>query len=293
MATEKATHPIKTLREHIAALEAAVDLALADPHRDPVHRLRTSTRRVEAQLQLLRLIPNLPDHSEFSRASRKLLRKLRQAAGAVRDLDVQRKLVKEQQALSPASKQLGKEASHLRRILKQRRSTEATHLLRILKKRRKELAPTFEQLLHILSPAENIKLSPTGLSQLTLDWYLQTTPARNKDDDPDILHSIRKSAKLARYIAEAGDGKLAQKFEALQQAGGTWHDLLTLAHVARKELGVRSPLTQAFTRARDNALDGYRHALMKQDLELPREYFAAQAPDEPRLQSNYNSVTSA
>lgn len=270
MAIDKAAHPIRTLREHMAALEAAVDLALADPQRDPVHRLRTSTRRVEAQLQLLSLIPNLPGHVKSARIVRKLLRELRQAAGAVRDLDVQRKLVKEQQAQLPDSKQLGNAASHLRHILKERRHTEAMHLVKILKQRRKELASASEQLLDALRPAEEIKLSPTRLSQLTLDWYLQKASALKQDADFDTLHSIRKSAKLARYITEGGAGKLARNFEAIQQAGGTWHDLLTLTHVAKKELGGRSPLTQTFTRARDHTLEVYRQALMKQQVELPR-----------------------
>lgn len=270
MATKTPARPLKTLREHVTALEAAITLALADPESEPVHRLRTSTRRIEAQLELLSLLPDLPDHAEPARKVRKLLRKLRRAAGIVRDLDVQRKLIKEQQieakmhTQSPASRELRKQAGSLRRKLKRRRSTESEHLLRTLRAEQNKLVPALEHLLKTLSPAEHLRLSPTRLSQLTLGWYQRTTPAIQPHDDPDTLHAIRKSAKLARYIAEPAAGKLSSTFEALQQAGGAWHDLLTLAHISEKHLGLHSPLTQTFIRDRDTALEVYRQALLEQ-----------------------------
>lgn len=270
MATKTSARPLHILREHVTALEAAIALALADPKPEPVHRLRTSTRRIEAQLELLRLLPDLPDHAKSARAVRKLLKKLRRAAGSVRDLDVQRKLLKEQQIKakqhtpSLASRELRKEAGSLRRKLKRRRSIESRHLLTTLTAEQRKLVPALEHLLEILSSAEDLRLSPTRLSQLTLSWYQRTTPAIDPEGDPDTLHAIRKSAKLARYIAEPAVGKLSSTFEVLQQAGGAWHDLLTLAHISEKHLGLHSPLTQTFIRNRDTALEVYRQALLKQ-----------------------------
>ena len=253
-------HPIQTLREHVTALEAAITLALADPKKEPVHRLRTSTRRIEAQLELLALLPGLPDHTKPAKKARKLLKKLRQAAGSIRDLDVQRDLLKEQ----TASAKLRKDAANLRRTLKHQRSAEAASFTKLLKVEQRKLAPALEQLLHALKPAQDISLSPNELSGLTLNWYQHNTPATAPESDPDHLHTIRKSAKLARYIAETGAGELASTFESLQQAGGTWHDLLTLAETTTEQLGRKAPLTRIFTHQCSTALDRYREALRHQ-----------------------------
>ncbi len=92
--TEPSAYPIRTLREHVTALEGAIMLVLVDSKKDSVHRLRTSTRRIEAQLELLSLLPDLPDYRRAAKKVRRPLKELRRAAGLVRDLDVQRGLVR-------------------------------------------------------------------------------------------------------------------------------------------------------------------------------------------------------
>ena len=253
-------HPVQTLREHVTALEAAITLALADPKKEPVHRLRTSTRRIEAQLELLTLLPSLPDHAKPAKKARKLLKKLRRAAGSVRDLDVQRDLLKQH----ATSAKLRKDAASLRRTLKHQRSAEAASLTKLLKAEQRKLAPALEHLLDALKPAQDLSLSPTELSGLTLNWYRHNTPAARPDSDPDHLHTIRKSAKLARYIAESGAGELAATFESLQQAGGAWHDFLTLTEITSQHLGRKSPLAETFTRQCNTALNHYKEALRHQ-----------------------------
>jgi len=91
------------------------------------------------------------------------------------------------------------------------------------------------------------------------------------------LHSLRRNAKIARYMIESGlpatkgdkgrdkvvirTRRLAGVFEALQQSGGSWHDWLTLSETARNELGSSSGLAQSFTRHRERSLADYLRRL--------------------------------
>lgn len=279
---ETAAYPIQTLREHVTALEAAITLSLADPKPRYVHRLRTSTRRIEAQLALLGLLPDLPEHAKLAGKVRKRLGKLRRAAGSVRDLDVQIDLVegaKPKTSKSKPAADLEKEARSLNKLLERLRDQEADALRHLLTKQQAKISLSLENLLQCLQPSESIALTPAHLSDLTREWYVHNTPVseRSNTDDPDHLHAIRKSAKLARYIAEsatpvpaASTGKaagspkttqLAQQFEALQQSGGTWHDLLTLAEIAREHLGKHSSLTEHFGRQQQKSLAEYQKHL--------------------------------
>ena len=251
--------PIQTLREHVTALEAAITLSLAHPDKEPVHRLRTSTRRIEAQLELLSLLPGLPDHSKSEKKVRKLLKRLRRAAGSVRDLDVQRSLIQDH-SRSADSKELRRDARHLRQRLKEERASEAKHLGKLLAQEQQKLAPALEKLLRDLEPAAGLALPAQHLADLTQRWYEHNTP-QLPPSRLEQLHTIRKSAKLARYITEAGAEETAQRFESLQEAGGTWHDLLTLRDIAKEHLGRKSALTQLFEQQHAQALDGYRKKL--------------------------------
>ncbi len=336
VAAPNLAYPIATLREHVTALEAAITLALADPKPKAVHRLRTSTRRIEALLILLDLLPGLPDHAKPVRKAAKLLKKLRRAAGAVRDLDVQQDLVPTllpradrhdtgtaASDASPASDanstseehtdtdhsrhhqdRLHRHAKRLTDTLDRRREQEAAALLTTLVKLQSQLAPALEHLLDTLAPAADLSISPEELTALTRDWYRHHLPASARiltTGNPRLLHEVRKTAKLARYIAEiaaqstpstqsapalrtpllthranhrpvaaktpqqpgTSPAQIASEFEAVQQSGGAWHDLLTLADIARVHLGKRSPLTRHLEAARDGALEQYRHDFRK------------------------------
>jgi CHAD domain-containing protein len=255
MAADTIAHPIGALRELVTSLKAAITLTLAKPKPKPAHQLRTISRRIEAQLELLSLLPDLPEHAKPAKKSRKLLGKLRRAAGHVRDLDVQRDLTESK----------SKEARHLRRVFKRQRKREADRLLHTIQKHQPKLTLALEALLKALASAESFTLSAPRLVQLTLDWYTHNIPATAEDSDQ--LHTIRKSAKLARYMAESAIGlsqstrKLAQTFESLQQSGGEWHDWFTLADIARRELGKSSPLSQSFAQRREQFLTAYRQHL--------------------------------
>jgi CHAD domain-containing protein len=259
MTTSTAARPIQTLREQITNLEAAITVCLADPGPKAVHKLRTTTRRVEAQLTLLSLIPDLPPRRKPEKEARRLLKKLRRAAGNIRDLDVQIDLIEQKATAST------KEAStQLSEGLKRQRTQAETDLLHILNKHQAKLTRSLESLLEALDPAKSQTLPATKLNTLAQDWFTQNTPSEAIPTDPDELHAIRKTAKLARYIAETAPKsartprKLAAAFESLQQSGGEWHDWLILSAIADDKLG-ESPLTQSFRRRCKTALTNYRN----------------------------------
>jgi CHAD domain-containing protein len=259
MAADTKAHPIDTLRELVTALEAAITVALAKPKPKAVHHLRTITRRIEAQLELLVLLPGVPKHAKPAERSRKLLGKLRKTAGRVRDLDVQRDLA---DSKSPG---LQKDAQHLRKLFKRQRKEEADRLLGIIGKHQDKLVRALEALLKALDSGEPYSLSTPQLMQLTCDWYTHNVLAVAQSSEQ--MHAVRKTAKLARYMAESAPEvaqsvhKLARAFESLQQAGGHWHDWFTLSEIARRELGDSSPLTQSFVRRCEKSLTDYQRRL--------------------------------
>jgi CHAD domain-containing protein len=267
-------HPIATLRETTQFLEAAILVCLAKPDKEAVHNLRTSTRRIEAQLELLALLPKLPPHQKEARKALRLLTKLRRAAGRVRDLDVQRNLIGDEtdgkNGGSRPTLELRKEASTLRRTLKRRRDQEADSLQHLLNKHRAKFPLTFEKLLAVLEPAESTALSEATLTALIREWYAQHTPCSpTAPQDPAQLHDIRKRAKLARYLAEsmpesaASARSLAAHFEDLQQAGGKWHDWLLLQELSASELGHTAKLPQRFSIHAQNSLRAFKRRLNK------------------------------
>lgn len=62
-----------------------------------MHKLRTETRRVEAQISLLEQLRGLPGFRKEAERVHRQLKKLRRAAGRVRDLDIQQTLLKGRQ----------------------------------------------------------------------------------------------------------------------------------------------------------------------------------------------------
>ena len=259
MATNTIAQPVRTLYELVTRLEAAITLTLARPKPRAVHHLRTTTRRIEAQLELLLLLPELPEHAKPAEKSRRLLARIRRAAGRVRDLDVQRDLTQS------GSSKLHHDADHLRNLFERRRDEEADRLLRTIEKHQRKLTRSLEKLLKAFAPAESFTLSISQLSELTIRWYVHHVPAIAEGSDQ--LHTIRKSGKMARYMAESAiksappTRRLAQTFESLQQSGGEWHDWLTLSEIAKDELGSSSLLAQAFTRRCEKSLSDYRGQL--------------------------------
>jgi CHAD domain-containing protein len=268
-------HPLETLTELTTAFEASVLECLARPRKRTVHNLRTSTRRIEAQLELLSLLPDLPPHKKPRNQAIKLLGKIRQAAGKVRDLDVQGDLIRKQASSKSATKSLCDEAHKLGRALKKLRDVEAGSLTALLHKQESRLPLTLEELHDALTPAKAIALTERSLIELVRTWYAENVPAQPPTSSPpddtstERLHNIRKKAKLARYLAESAPKdalkarRLAAKYEDLQQAGGEWHDWLLLAALATDHLGKSSKLAARFHAGAGKSLRAYQRKLAK------------------------------
>jgi CHAD domain-containing protein len=272
MARSNSIQPFKTLRDEVTTLEASILECLAKPRKKPVHRLRTTTRRIEAQLELLSLLPHLPPHKKSGDKAARLLAKIRQAAGKVRDLDVQDDLIRKQASRNAP---LRSEALQLRHALAKQRTAEADSLLAVLHKQESRLPLTMNELHESLKPADSLTLSESALIDLVHTWYAENVPAvpppsaRQSASAVEHLHDIRKKAKLARYLAESAPKnaakahRLAARYESLQEAGGEWHDWLLLAEIASDHLGKSSKLAAHFHENAVKALRAYQRKLTK------------------------------
>ncbi len=289
-----ASYPVQALREHATALEAALSVCLAEPDKKAVHKLRTETRRIEALIALLKGLRGLPP---FRAAAGKLLknsRKLRRAAGNVRDLDVQHKLIKDelekvmQDAEDRAALQQRFDDFLLRR--EEVRTEMAKKLLVILGKRQAKVAGSLEALLHALKPAETRTLSAAEMLAVVHGAFRATRELRLKSPDDDELHTIRKAAKRARYQLETAPNaatavRAARLYEALQDAGGQWHDWLALRELAAAEIGEHHRITVAFAAGRDKYLKAYFILLQDTREAIEAEKLAARARKTKRAAS--------
>lgn len=291
-------HPVKTLKEHVVALDAAMLVAVTAAEVGAVHKLRTGTRRVEASLRLLDVLAagahpaKVPEHSKEVKAVDRRLRRVRRAAGAVRDLDVQTEIIRYDMPAKTAvhdgtpGDAVRKQAKALRKHLGAKRDAEASRLIATLKAEEQKLAAALHALEHALKPASQPAISPAAMLPRIQAWFTQQAesllhaahgkhPAKHTADassdlriaiehlNAKALHALRKSAKLCRYMAESDPDDatlrgIAERYEALQEAGGKWHDWLLLTQLAGRFHGRKAGLSQRYGKHRDAALAEYR-----------------------------------
>jgi CHAD domain-containing protein len=253
--------PVTAFLQQSVNLKAAIEDCLKDPKPKPVHRLRSSTRRIEARLELLAVSTDLHIDRE-AKPLRKVLRQIRRAAGAVRDLDVHRDLLK---TCSKTS-----DTKRLDDDLSASREKAARKLTEVLERNQKKIRKSLDTLEVTLKPALDLDLSGKELTHLTKGWFAKSACSLDPEHD-DQLHSIRKAGKTARYIAETGAetskaaAALAARFERAQQILGSWHDYLLLLDEAQTSLPRQSPTTEQIykrtTDLRQNAHDAAKHLL--------------------------------
>ena len=259
-------------------------VAQTSADKSPVHRLRTSTRRMEAQLVLVGLLRGMPEHAEQAAEVRRLLRRVRRAAAVVRDMDVQIDMIEADMPDSAAihsgshGDEVRKEANKLLKKLRKKRQRESADLTGTLKAEGEDLAVAMQALqavLHVDPGARPHTFSALELSEQIQNWFAERARVvLHADRHPDrahalqrlqhldetTLHDLRKVAKQCRYMAESlPEGsvearKLAQRFEYLQEAGGAWHDWLTLECASARVLGKKAPLTERYRNHRNAAL---------------------------------------
>jgi CHAD domain-containing protein len=203
---------------------------------EDVHRLRTSIRRLEAQLGA-----NAPAEV------RKSLKALRRKAGKVRDLDVHLGLLKKPLFPAPGTKaEAGGEAENdkpkadpaqekLQQILKQQRREH----LDSLRERIADLAPLLRS--RLPEVAEQLPQPHRSLSSVqqkagrARQQYMKWTLELPVDDAG--LHQLRIRAKKLRYAMEPLQefeeaAALVARFKKVQDDIGLWHDWLTLEQLA-------------------------------------------------------------
>jgi CHAD domain-containing protein len=246
------------LREFVADLGRRLEAVPDGPSEETVHRLRTNTRRSGALLQsLLASRRSSRETRDLHRDADKLLRqwkKLRQAAGEVRDLDVQRDLLAKLRATlaesaaavakDPANILLADQLHHLDAWLHHEREKRAEQLRREVAKRAPrcaELAPKVLAALEKSAPRQTKHSRRQMPAALALEDFFHTSYAMPKLDDRN-LHDFRKRTKEARYVAEAGGAEphaaaVASALKRIQDAIGSWHDLDALEHEAAEALG--------------------------------------------------------
>ena len=243
------------LREQVADLQRRLGAVPDGPSEETVHRLRTGTRRSGALLQsLLAGMRASAGTQQLQREAEKLLRqwkKLRRAAGEVRDLDVHRGLLaslrktwgndqkppaensaeveQRDEMGSDATHPLIRQLNHLDAWLKRKRKKSAERLQKQAARRAPRCASLAPAVLAGLERAAPRRKSGRQLPALLaledffhISYDMPTLDRKN-------LHDFRKRTKEARYVAEAGGPEshaevVARALKRIQDSIGDWHD---------------------------------------------------------------------
>jgi CHAD domain-containing protein len=209
------------------------------------------------------------------------LKKVRRAAGAVRDLDVHRKLLAdnflppdktageltEVMAAAEGSEKitlLAGEAHALDSWLKHRRADAADALCTTLDHHADRLLQAERQFMAAMAHRRwNASRAQRPAARLALEDYLRLVDAMPLLDKEN-LHDFRKGAKKARYVTESEENDpaakaIAKTIKRVQDAIGEWHDWDVLTGEAREALGndgeaLRHELAARAQRAYERAL---------------------------------------
>jgi CHAD domain-containing protein len=256
------------LRKLTDTLKANLGKCAHDPDVGAVHDTRTGTRRIEATLESAMREAGLQAGGEDELAKavgawERLLKTVRRAAAPVRDLDVQRKLLKtlvpvaEGEIKIPVNEPervMAGQVDKLDDAMKNEREANAATLRKNAAKWAAKFDGHYEALAVAKRPAGR-KRKPDA-ARTALDAFARLAD-HMRQLDAGNLHDFRKGAKKARYMAEAGvDDERAEMvgkaLKKLQDEIGDWHDWLMLAEEARKYLGADGAmLTAEIERIRD------------------------------------------
>jgi CHAD domain-containing protein len=225
--------PVTVFLRQSLMLKAAIADCLKKTSPRRVHLLRSTTRRIEATLQLLTLSADISGINKQTKPLRRSLRKLRRAAGEVRDADVHYELV--------AAYDHTPDFQPLRQSLIAIRKKAERKLIQCLEQQQEKVEFRLDNLEARLSPALDLDLSGAKLITVTQTWFAEAVRGLDPEHDED-LHTLRKASKTARYLAETGvdaskaAASLAARFEAAQKTLGEWHDHFLLLHEAHTNL---------------------------------------------------------
>ncbi len=213
-----------------------------------IHELRVTTRRIDAALWLI-------GHETSNQVLKKLpvsLRKLRQALGKCRELDV---------ALEDASKYHfdGKK-------LKSQRQRASKKLRPLMKKKlREKIENRIQQTVHWLGKHPEVNLT-TGFYRLRskmIPMVRQSKPSNKK------LHELRIDMKKTRYALEA-IGKPIEPLRRLQGLLGRGHDLQILQGLLGKNKKIDLEMGAQFKKAKGAIGPALRFAIKQLNSVLPK-----------------------
>ena len=240
----------------------AVVACRAEPSTKAVHSVRTGSRRLEALLR--KVGEDHPQAAGLHRALKGTLKELgriRKAAGAVRDLDVQMGLAEEVadelrfRKRGAVREGITDEYERLERYLQRRRKRRGEDLVAELEKSELKMERSLER---IAGEIEGLTSQVPSLLETARRWTRETA-AKMGELNEGNLHEYRKRTKAARYVAEEQEGSaVARRFAAelrrVQDVIGAWHDWALLSELAEGVLGADAAVTVAMMVRREGSL---------------------------------------
>lgn len=217
----------EVLRERGGRFLRDLDRARKDPLKEPLHDLRTSTRRLLSCLLVFE--PALPPKKSV--ATRRQLKRIMKETSRCRDLQVQRAEAKTREALREQANDLKRE-----------HRSEAKRVRKVLEAFPEE---KFAQRLHRMAMAVPGRLAEHpeaegGMALLlgpavALFGSIRDLAASEDAQSPEVLHQIRLKAKKLRYKMEVlqtllgFDKQVLKEIQAVQDELGRIQDLDVLA----------------------------------------------------------------
>ena len=199
-----------------------------------VHQLRTTIRRIETA------VGAQPEPGRNERKLLKQLRRLRQRAGKVRDLDVQIEALR-----SLGLEGITRDRARVMSFLQQARAKQERKLQRSFQDEadsglRKRLRRACTSLQHELPKPAELQPAQRRLLSAALDKFAAAVKRRPTLTEEN-LHAFRIDCKRARYLAEmAGEGpvvtEVIEQLKRIQDSIGAWHDWLTATATAKSVL---------------------------------------------------------
>jgi CHAD domain-containing protein len=213
----------------------AVTQCVEDAAPEAVHVLRTGSRRLQATLEAMLREGADVSLQQPAKGWLRQLKQVRRAAGAVRDLDVHRKLLEHWIANENGPRE--KQAGVLDAWLKGRRKHLASDMQKKIGKRQEELK---QRQTAFLAALDSVSLNrvrvPRSADAVALEQFVRAADAM-PSLDAENLHDFRKATKKARYVAESGStaeeySSVAKALKSIQDAIGDWHDWVCLSQEA-------------------------------------------------------------
>lgn len=234
------TKLLKLVRRRLEKYATLLPKALISDQADTVHDLRVASRRLQ---QLLRVLASV-ERAKSIKKTTASLRRVRQALGPCRDLDVNLALIdakREQSAAGSVQRawQLVADELAARRpalLARARHQIASQDLYKLIDR---------AQRLLVAQPSDFDALEPVTMAMAkSMEVWRESFEAARQQPEAEALHRLRIAGKKLRYRAEIvaalGQAKvkpLVNTLAAMQGALGDWHDRSVLLHQVADFIG--------------------------------------------------------